>query len=97
MTKKNTAAILVGINGGMSDSAVYAHQLGEMFQHKTRTEFKGEVPFVTYAEESAFNSGLALLMYGDVVLANPFSQVGNIGFRMTPWMLKAFMHDTARV
>ena len=36
-------------------------------------------------------------MYGDVVLANPFSQIGNIGFRMTPWMLKAFMRDSVRV
>ena len=56
MTKKNTAAILVGINGGIGDSVVFAHQLGEMLQHKAHKDFKGEVPLVTYAEESAFNS-----------------------------------------
>ena len=33
------------------------------------------------------------MMYGDVHLANECSFVGNVGFRVTPWMLKHFLAD----
>ena len=50
-----------------------------------------KVPLVTHAEDSAFGSAFHLLMHGDVVLSDKATFVGNIGFRMTPWMLKNFV------
>lgn len=51
------------------------------------------VPFVTYAEDRACAVGYHLLMYGDVHLANECSFVGNVGFRVTPWMMKHFLAE----
>ena len=49
-----------------------------------------DVPLITHAEDSAFGASFHLLMHGDTVLADKATFLGNIGFRMTPWMLKKF-------
>ena len=48
------------------------------------------MPLITYAEEAATATGLHLLAYGDTVLANPCSFIGNVGFQMSPYMLRNF-------
>ena len=52
-----------------------------------------DVPLITYAEEKAMATGLHLLMYGDVILCNPCSMIGNVGFNASPSMLKHFAED----
>lgn len=48
---------------------------------------------MTYAEDYAFAGGYYLMLYGDVHLANPCSFVGNVGFRMTPLMIRDFLDN----
>ena len=64
--------------------------IGKMLQAKAR-EF--EVPLVTYAEDMSLNNGMHLLMYGDHILANEVSMLGNIGGRTTPYYMKDFIQD----
>jgi hypothetical protein len=69
---------------------VQADLLGQMLQRKSK---ELGVPLVTYAEDRACAVGYHLMMYGDVHLANECSFVGNVGFRVTPWMLKHFLAE----
>jgi ClpP class serine protease len=87
MNKGNTAALFVGINSGSKDSIVQASLIGERLQRKAKDL---GVPLITHAEDSALGPAFHLLMHGDTVLADKATFVGNIGFRMTPWMLKNF-------
>jgi ClpP class serine protease len=85
--KSNCDALLIGINS--SGSVVDAEILGEMLQKKAKKE---EIPLVMYAEEACVNGGMHLLTYGDHMLANPMSNLGNIGTVATPTILKHHMH-----
>ena len=62
--------------------------IGKMLQAKAR-EF--EVPLVTYAEDMSLNNGMHLLMYGDHILANEVSMLGNIDSSFvssSPWAMQ---------
>jgi hypothetical protein len=45
-----------------------------------------------YAEEACTNGGMHLLTYGDHMLANPMSNLCNIGTVASPTILKHHMH-----
>ena len=64
--------------------------MGKML--KAKTEELG-IPLVMYAEEMGLNHGMHLMAYGDHVLANEVTLLGNIGTRMTPRYLKDFIED----
>lgn len=51
------------------------------------------IPLIASVEEQAFATGLHLLMYGDVIICNPCSMIGNLGFTANPLQLKAFVQD----
>eukprot|EP00347_Sterkiella_histriomuscorum_P000440 403375856 len=91
MTIQNTAAIMIGINTKLpngSHSLVYSDQMGEMLQKKVKD--LGDVPLITYAEDSCLGVGFHMLSHGSVVLSNPNSFLGNVGFSADPWNLKEF-------
>lgn len=96
LSKKKTDAILVGISVGPSgfrdakNMLTATDLIGKMLQAKAR---ELEVPLVTYAEEMSLNNGMHLLMYGDHILANEVSMLGNIGGRTTPYYMKDFIQD----
>ena len=46
-----------------------------------------------YGEEAAFATGLHFLVQGDIVLCNPSTMIGNVGFVASPNMLKKFAED----
>jgi hypothetical protein len=52
-----------------------------------------EVPLIMYGEEAAFATGLHFLVQGDIVLCNPSTMIGNVGFVASPNMLKKFAED----
>ncbi|CDW86262.1 peptidase s49 [Stylonychia lemnae] len=88
----NTAAILLSINTKLpnsSHSLVYADQIGENLMNKTQAIGNG-VKLITYAEDTCLGVGFQLLSYGDIVLSNPNSLLGNVGFSSDPWNLKEF-------
>ena len=88
----NTAAIMLAINTGLPNSQhslVYADQIGETLLRKTK-EIGNETKLITYAEDSCLGVGFHLLQYGDVVLSNPNSFLGNVGFSANPWNFKEF-------
>ena len=88
--KGQTEALYIGINSGLSNtknSIVYADIIGESLRRKAKDL---NVPLVTYAEDTATGPGFHLLMYGDKVLANRNSFLGNIGYKVNPWQLKEF-------
>lgn len=91
VTKANTAALLVGINTNLPNAKqqiVYADQIGEALQRKAKE--LGDLPLITYAEDTCLGVGFHLLSYGKTVLANENSFLGNVGFSATPWNLKDF-------
>lgn len=93
--KKNTAdALLVGINVGPANSQsnrlTQADLIGKMLKAKAKDL---GVPLITYAEEMTFMHGMHLLMFGDHILANEVSMLGNIGSRFTPYYTKDFIQD----
>ena len=65
-----------------------ADLMGQMLVNKCN---ELQVPLVMYAEDRACGSGYQLMMHGQVHLANECSFVGNIGYRITPLMLKHFL------
>jgi len=69
-------------------SLVYADQIGEMMINKAKD--CGSIPFITYAEDLCLGVGFHLLMYGNTVLSNEASFLGNVGFSASPWNLKEF-------
>lgn len=81
---KNNAAIVVGINIGKG-SIVQAEIVASLLKAKAK---ELDVPLITCAEEVAFSTGLHLLMQGDIVICNPCSMLGNVGFVANPPMLK---------
>ena len=99
LKKKNKKcdAILVGINVGPAASGresknmiTQADLMGKILKAKAK---ELEVPLVTYAEEMSVMNGMHLLMYGDHILANEVSLLGNIGNRVTPKYLKDFVES----
>ncbi len=64
--------------------------IGKMLKAKAK---ELGVPLVTYAEEMTLMHGMHLLMYGDHILANEVSMLGNIGSRFTPYYTKDFIED----
>ena len=80
MKKGKTNCLLVGLNV-QKCSLVQSERAGLLFQQAAQ---RLEVPLVMYCEEVALASGLHLLVHGDVVLANPSSMLGNVGFYASP-------------
>ena len=80
--KKNQSlsAIVAGINL-RSGPIVQAEVVGQMLKQKAKDL---DVPLITCVEDQAFSTGLHLLMYGDILLCNPCSMIGNLGFTANP-------------
>jgi len=87
LTKHNTAAILVGINGPSGGSLVQADIIGQSLQRHAK---KLNVPLITHGEESCSMASFHLLMHGDTILADKCTMLGNLGYRITPYRLKQF-------
>ena len=77
---QNISAIVAGINL-RSGPIVQAEVVGYLLKKKA-TDLG--VPLITSAEEQVFSTGLHLLMYGDTIICNPCSMIGNLGFTANP-------------
>lgn len=83
---KNLTCLVAGVNI-QKGPIVQSEIVGSLL--KTKAKELG-VPLITFAEEAAFSTGLHLLMYGDIILSNPCSMIGNVGFTSNPLQLKQF-------
>ena len=89
MKKGQTHCLLIGLSVSKG-SLVQSEKAGLLLQ---QTAERLEVPLVMYCEEAATATGLHLLVHGDVVLCNPSSMLGNVGFAANPTMLTEFAKD----
>jgi hypothetical protein len=78
--KGNTAALLIGVNLSLPNaqhSVVITDIVGENLRLKAKAL---DVPLITSAEETALGCGFQLLSFGDKILVNECSFLGNVGF-----------------
>jgi len=93
--KNHADAILALINVGAgssrtSNTLTKADQIGRMLSAKAR---ELEIPLVTYAEQTSLNNGMHLLSFGDHILANEVSILGNYGRQTNHYYLKDFIGE----
>ena len=87
INQSNAAGILVGINSGGKQSLIQSEKIGTALEQRAA---KLKIPLITHAEDSCMMASFHLLMYGQTVLADTSSMIGNLGFRTTPYRLKEF-------
>ena len=89
LKKGQTHCLLVGLS--VSKGSLVQSEIAALLLRQTAEKL--DVPLVMYCEEAAIATGMHLLVHGDVVLCNPSSMLGNVGFAANPTMLKEFIKE----
>jgi len=79
----------VGINTSYGP-IVQCEIVGALLREKAK---ELEVPLIMSAEEQSLATGLHLLMYGDHIICNPSTMLGNLGFTMNVSHFKQFAEE----